>query len=78
MQLFRRRLGPRGLHKDVRPVVCPEVVPGVGGEDVGSRVCRAPVCANIEDLACLLALRLYWVMVQRPRGVKGHGEKGGT
>lgn len=78
MQLSGWRLGPCGLHKDVCPVVCPEVVPGVGGEDIGSGVCRAPVCADVEDLACLLALRLYWVTVQEREGASGQGEKGGT
>lgn len=51
MQLPTRRLGPRRLDEDVRPIVGAEVVPRIGGEDARGGVDEAPVGAYIEDFA---------------------------
>lgn len=45
--------GSRSLQQDIRSVVGAEVVSCVSAEDAGLRVCHAPVCAEVEDLACI-------------------------
>lgn len=74
MQLSRRRLRPRRPYKDILPIVRPEVIPRVGGENIRCGVCGAPVCADVEDLTftlvnmCFLLKGLYGGAVPDRRG----------
>jgi hypothetical protein len=42
---------PRSPQQNVRAVVRAQIVPRVSAENAGLRVCEAPVCAEVEDLA---------------------------
>lgn len=61
----------RGLQEDIRAVVRAQVVSCVSAEDTGLRIVEAPVCAEVEDFACLFVsdflYRASWAKGSKPR-----------
>lgn len=72
VQVPRGRLRAGRLHEDVRSVASAQVIPCVGGEDLGFGIHGTPVGANVEDapynnMKLRLVVKLVRIVALRTR-----------